>query len=327
MKAALILVVVILLALAGWWLWSSGQLSGLGAAPPPAPASDPAPAPGAATGPTLPTDDGGKEVPKTDPLPAVSAADTPPPADSGTPAPSSDAGPGFSFLAPMDLIPSSGPGYTDSVLWAPDICFPLEEVGYANSQIYRPGGMYYPQNQNQCDPSNYSFPWRDDFCEVRSGVNVFCPGGLGHQGQDIRPASCVLAKQSIATGKNQHWTVAADNGKVTSVASYSVEITGTTSPHRLYRYLHMESSTVKVHVGDTVAKGDRLGIVSNNMGFDSNGKPEYTSLHMHFEIRVPLAETAPGGQVLAAKAFVPPYTSLVGAYQRRVSGNGCPAQH
>src|SRR5262249_56674835 len=37
-------------------------------------------------------------------------------------------------------------------------------------------------------PENYSYPWRDNFCETRNFYVGQCPGGLGHQGQDIRPA-------------------------------------------------------------------------------------------------------------------------------------------
>ena len=132
-------------------------------------------------------------------------------------------------------------------------------------------------------------------------------------------------QNGILVHSYQHWAVAAEDGRVTSVGSFSVEITGASSPHRLYRYLHLDRGSVKVAVGDTLTKGARIGIVSNNMGIDAHGKPILTSIHLHFEIRLAVAETGPGGKLLAAKAFVPPYTSLVDSYQRKLAGTGCTA--
>ena len=34
----------------------------------------------------------------------------------------------------------------------------------------------------------YAYPWRDNFCERRGFPVGQCPAGIGHQGQDIRPA-------------------------------------------------------------------------------------------------------------------------------------------
>ena len=39
---------------------------------------------------------------------------------------------------------------------------------------------------------NFTYPWRDNFCEQRDFLVGQCPGGYGHQGEDIRPAKCVL---------------------------------------------------------------------------------------------------------------------------------------
>src|SRR6266850_7745603 len=35
-----------------------------------------------------------------------------------------------------------------------------------------------------------AYPWHDNFCERRSYYVGQCPGGFGHQGQDIRAADC-----------------------------------------------------------------------------------------------------------------------------------------
>ena len=42
---------------------------------------------------------------------------------------------------------------------------------------------------------NYAYPWRDNFCEHRYYYVGQCPAGLGHQGQDIRPGSCLLRNE------------------------------------------------------------------------------------------------------------------------------------
>ncbi|MDV6332903.1 M23 family metallopeptidase [Asticcacaulis sp. 201] len=222
----------------------------------------------------------------------------------------------FPHEAPTALVAGSGSGYSDLSNWAPGICFPVQGAAYANSQVYSPGGDHYPSpsatnHGSQCDSKNYAFPWHDNFCEARSWTNPVCASGSGHQGQDIRPASCKA---------NQYWAVAAEDGIVTQVGSYTVAITGNAVPHRIFRYLHMQKSSVKVAVGDKVLRGQKLGLISNNLGV-SNGVQQYTTIHLHFEVRVAQAETMSDGKALAANAFVPPYTALVNAYQRRMAGD------
>ncbi|MFT4077058.1 MAG: M23 family metallopeptidase [Asticcacaulis sp.] len=222
---------------------------------------------------------------------------------------SADTYPDFPHEPATELIAGSGSSYTDLKNWAEGICFPLQGKGYANSQVYRPGGSQKTDNPNQCDASNYAYPWQDNFCETRSGTNPMCKNGAtGHQGQDIRPETCKA---------NQHWAVAAEDGVITYIGSYTVTVTGNSSPHRIYRYLHMQSSTLKVAYGDHVVRGQKLGLVSNNMGGTA------TTIHLHFEIRVAQAETASNGTMLTANTFVPPYTALVDAYRRKLGGD-CP---
>ena len=218
------------------------------------------------------------------------------------------------------LIAGSGPGYTDTSNWAPGICFPLAQTpDYANSQVYDPGGDHYPNTTHpsgsQCDASNYSYPWHDNFCETRpQWSNVMCSGGgVGHQGQDIRPTTCKA---------NTYWAVAAEDGVITQVGAYTVALTGNDSPHRIFRYLHMQKATLKVAVGDHVVRGQKLGLVSNNLGL-SGGVQQYTTIHLHFEVRIAQSETLPNGTVLTANTFVPPYTAVVDAYQRKLAGD-CP---
>jgi murein DD-endopeptidase MepM/ murein hydrolase activator NlpD len=147
---------------------------------------------------------------------------------------------------------------------------------------------------SQCHATNYSYPWRDNYCETRSWPSAFCPAGTGHQGQDIRPATC---------SKATHWAVAAADGTITNVGSYSVYVLSTDGKTR-FDYLHM--SDVAVRVGAKVKRGARLGKVSNVF----NGTP--TTIHLHFNIR----RNLPG----LGWTFVPPYTALVDAYQRQLEG-------
>ncbi|HCR66281.1 MAG: peptidase M23 [Oceanicaulis sp.] len=202
-----------------------------------------------------------------------------------------------SFMPPGDLTPGSGSGQTEQINYAPQMRFPLEAgQAYANSQVYGHGGYLGPGG-GQCDAANYSYAWRDNFCETRSYSAPLCPSGTGHQGQDIRPATCQDAV---------HWAVAADDGVITSVGSYSVRLMSETGVR--YTYLHLERDSLQVAPGDTVSKGERLGFVSNEFG----GTP--TTIHLHFEIKMAL-ETPHGLQ----NVNVPPYVALVDSYQQLLS--------
>ncbi len=194
----------------------------------------------------------------------------------------------FSYLPPGDLIEGSGDGRIDDHVYAAGIRFPMEKTpAFANSQVYNAGGFLGPAG-GQCDDSNYSYPWRDNYCETRSWDMPLCPAGTGHQGQDIRAATCE---------KDVHWVVAATDGTITSIGSYSVYLTAADGTR--YDYLHMGS--VQVAVGEKVKRGQQLGRVSNEFG----GTP--TSIHLHFNIR----QNVQG----LGSVYVPPYLSLVAAYE------------
>jgi murein DD-endopeptidase MepM/ murein hydrolase activator NlpD len=114
---------------------------------------------------------------------------------------------------------------------------------------------------------------------------------MGHQGQDIRAASCQ---------NSTHWVVAVEDGKITSIGSYSVYLTAPDGTR--FDYLHM--SDVQVTVGQTVTRGQRIGKVSNQFGGSA------TTVHLHFNVRMNVDGV---GMV-----FVPPYLSLVEAYEALV---------
>lgn len=194
----------------------------------------------------------------------------------------------FEYEPAGELAAGSGTGRADSTLYAPDIRFPIEAApAFANSQVWGNGGGQ--GEGSQCDEVNFSYPWRDNFCESRTHQMPLCPSGTGHQGQDIRGASCEKA---------QHWVVAVADGTITQVGSYSVYLT--TEEGTRFDYLHM--SDVQVEEGETVTRGQRIGKVSNVFG----GTP--TTVHLHFNVRQNVAGV---GMV-----FVPPYASLVDAYDR-----------
>jgi MYXO-CTERM domain-containing protein len=197
----------------------------------------------------------------------------------------------FSYRPAGELVSGSGEGREDDEVYAPGIRFPIESApAYANSQVWGRGGSN-GGGGSQCDAVNFSYPWRDNYCEARSWDMPLCPSGTGHQGQDIRAATC----QS-----STHWAVAADDGVITSIGSYSVYLTAPDGTR--YDYLHM--SDVQVAVGDEVERGDRLGKVSNRFGDSS------TTVHLHFNVR----KNVEG----VGMVFVPPYTSLVRAYEELI---------
>lgn len=201
----------------------------------------------------------------------------------------------FNFDAPGDLAPTSGKGRVDMNVYAPGIRFPIEDgPAFANSQVYGHGGNFGPGG-GQCDGQNYSYPWRDNYCETRQYDMPLCPAGMGHQGQDVRPSTCV---------KDTHWAVAVTDGTITQIGSYTVYLTAADGTR--FDYLHLGS--VQVAVGDKVTKGQHVGKVSNVFGATP------TTIHLHFNIRQNVAGV---GDV-----FVPPYLSLVQAYEALMAPPG-----
>jgi murein DD-endopeptidase MepM/ murein hydrolase activator NlpD len=214
------------------------------------------------------------------------------------PAPSAPP-PAFSFDPPGSAHATGGKAFTDATVFAPGMRFPIDQPkAFANSQVYGRGGASGPGG-GQCDAENYSYPWRDNFCEARAYKTPMCPSGNGHQGQDIRPNSCKKA---------QYLAVAAEAGRITQIGTYTVYLTA--DDGRLFRYLHLQMDQLKVRLGDRVERGQAIGYVSNNFGKTA------TTIHLHFEIKEPVARD---GKALFT--FVPPYSSLTDAYQRLLAGN------
>ncbi|MBA2665001.1 MAG: peptidoglycan DD-metalloendopeptidase family protein [Bradymonadaceae bacterium] len=196
----------------------------------------------------------------------------------------------FTHQPPGQLVSGSGSGRADNTVYVPNMRFPIEQApAYANSQVYGRGGLH-GGGGGQCDSQNYSYPWWDNYCETRTWDMPMCPSGSGHQGQDIRPATCENKK---------HWAVAAEDGRITNIGTYSVSLVANNGT--LHRYLHMDPATLAVSVNQAVSKGQRMGLVSNAFGGSS------TTIHLHYDIRQNVSGVG--------ATYVPTYMSLVRSYQ------------
>ncbi|MEM0986990.1 MAG: peptidoglycan DD-metalloendopeptidase family protein [Pseudomonadota bacterium] len=217
--------------------------------------------------------------------------------------------PFFSYFAPGQLLPGSGTGAFDQIVHAPDMVFPIRSApAYLQSQVWNFGGGV--AGGDQCDSRNFAYPWRDNFCESRTANRgtPFCPLNRVHQGQDIRvgsPEDCRQLRASDTAGRTLHEVVAVEDGLIYDIGTYTVKLR---SGGRVYRYMHLNMSELQVAEGDSVEAGDILGYVSNDFG----GTP--TTFHLHFEI---IQNTEAYGW-----EHVPPYLSLVEAYERREAGRG-----
>lgn len=242
------------------------------------------------------------------PQPQPPAPQPQPPAPQPQPQPSAGliesglsdvAGRQFTYYAPGDLKPGTGTGVRSDTIFAPGMRYPIESApAFPNTQVYGRGGYLGPGG-GLCDAANYTYPWRDNFCEKRGWQTPACPGGKGHQGQDIRAMDCRNAV---------HWVVAVEDGVITKIGSWSVNLKGASG--REYIYLHMKMNDLRVEQGAQVRRGQRIGKVSNDFG------GAQTSIHLHFEIRANIA--LPGQPAGFRK--VPPYASLVDAYKRLLRG-------
>jgi hypothetical protein len=247
--------------------------------------------------------------------------------------------PTFIYHSPGDLLPGSGmrghSGRVDYTVYS-KIRFPLAGApAFANSQSFNHWGdcdqtgrvaigqlgktAIYRCRVNtlplMADESfNYAYPWRDNFCEHRYFFVGDCPGGLGHQGQDIRPSSCAQRIEGANRCEPyQHDVVAARDGMVLrtpgEIALYIV--TNTTNERVRFRYLHMFPKFLdQDHMvsGRVVQEGEVVGKVGNFLR-----RERATTYHLHFDIQVPTKY----GWV-----FVNPYLSLVAAYERTIQGRG-----
>jgi hypothetical protein len=248
--------------------------------------------------------------------------------------------PTFTYVSPGRLLPNTGyrgrNGTPDYTIYA-KIRFPLAAApAYANSQsflnwgdcdstgrssIVRAKGASYSCRVNgrplvfdESAAENRSYPWRDNFCEHRSFLVGQCAGGHGHQGQDIRAATCKLRN---AGGDRclpyQDDVVAVRDGMILRAPGRELTYLFVNAPgeHIRFRYLHMNPAMLDasgVLNGRSVRESEVLGKVGT---FD---RREFgTTYHLHFDT-----------QVLTRHGwtFVNPYMTLVAAYERLIGGRG-----
>jgi hypothetical protein len=159
-------------------------------------------------------------------------------------------------------------------------------------------------------PENYAYPWSDNFCEARDRDTQKCPAGRGHQGQDIRPSTCIPQSGDPDRCKPDiHEVVAVADGVALRDQNKIKLIVD--SQRLYYVYLHMNKKTLdaagmKDQQKNPVKKGQVLGKVG-----DFDGEPGGTSAHLHFEVR-------PGSPPMP----VSPYMTLIRAYERLIGAQG-----
>ncbi|MSO66853.1 MAG: M23 family peptidase [Pseudolabrys sp.] len=246
----------------------------------------------------------------------------------------------FTYYSPGDLIENSGwkkmPGRVDYNVYS-RMRFPIANApGYVISQSFMPWGDCYrtgtvgrmgkkgakyhckvnnkPLVFDESTAENFSYPWRDNFCELRDFLVGQCPGGYGHQGQDIRPSNCVLFNAGSDRCLPYHHTVAAvHDGIIRRLpGNIGVYIVVNTENERVrFRYLHMNPNIMDAEGllnGRQVSEGEILGKVAT-WGDYENG----TSYHINFNIQV---------FTKIGWVWVNPYMSLVAAYERLIGGRG-----
>jgi hypothetical protein len=248
----------------------------------------------------------------------------------------------FSYFSPGFIIPNSGlrkdlGGRPDYTVYA-RLRFPLKNApAFANSQSFnnwgdcdftgrsvrnprRKGEAYScnvngrPLVFNEAARSNYSYPWRDNFCEHRRYFVGQCPGGEGHQGQDIRPSSCTLFNDGADRClPYQHEVVAAHDGFILRALKQEAVylFINTANTHARVRYMHMNPNQLDadgIVSGKLVHEGDVLGKVGNY-----NNRERGTTYHLHFDMQVPTK---------LGWVFVNPYMTLVSAYERLIDARG-----
>ncbi len=248
----------------------------------------------------------------------------------------------FSYFSPGALVPGSGlktdiGGRADYTVYA-RLRFPMDKApAFANSQSFsnwgdcdftgrwpryvRKKGAPYTCKVNglplvfdESAGRNYAYPWRDNFCEHRRFMVGQCPGGEGHQGQDIRPGSCALFNEGADRCEPyQHDIVAAHDGTILRARKQEAVYLFVNTPdtHVRVRYMHMNPKLLDadgVESGRVVRAGEVLGKVGNYNEYERG-----TTYHLHFDMQVPTR---------AGWVFVNPYMSLVSAYERLIGARG-----
>jgi hypothetical protein len=227
--------------------------------------------------------------------------------------------PDFTYRPSGDIIARSGSrnpgGHADSTVYA-QIRFPLQKApAFAHSQSFASRRTSdKPLTPEESVGGYTSYPWQDNFCEPRSFGVGQCPGGFGHQGQDIRPAPCPPRSEGAdRCDPNQQGVVAVRDGVlIRSLKQQAATLQiNTRNEHVRFRYMHMNPAAMDadgVLNGRLVEEGEKIGVVSNYLDH-----PNGTTRHLHFDVQV---FTRDGW------LWVSPYVTLISAYERLIHGRG-----
>ncbi|HVG51898.1 MAG TPA: M23 family metallopeptidase [Xanthobacteraceae bacterium] len=246
----------------------------------------------------------------------------------------------FTYAPPGQILSNTGfrklGGNSDYTVYA-KMTFPMAQApAFANSQSFlhwgncdftgrtspssRKGAPYRckvndkPLVFDESAAENRTYPWRDNFCEHRHFFVGQCPGGQGHQGQDIRPTTCQLRNDGAdrCTAYNDDVVAVRDGIIMRTPGREAMFLIVNVPGERIrFRYLHMNPKKLDADGlvnGRKVRNGEVIGKVGN---FDriENG----TTYHLHFDVQVPTA---------LGWVFVNPYMTLVASYERLIGGRG-----
>jgi hypothetical protein len=225
--------------------------------------------------------------------------------------------PDLSYRPSGDIIAKSGfrkqSGRADFTAYS-QIRFPLQKTpAFIHSQSFRNRRSSDKPIDEQVG-SNSSYPWQDNFCEARSFGVGQCPGGFGHQGQDIRPAPCPPQNDGANScdPKQQAVVAVRDGVVIRSLKQQAATLQiNSRNEHIRFRYMHMNPARMDadgVLNGRSVEEGEKIGVVSNYLDH-----PNGTSRHLHFDVQV---FTRDGW------LWVNPYVTLISAYERLIGGRG-----
>jgi murein DD-endopeptidase MepM/ murein hydrolase activator NlpD len=231
---------------------------------------------------------------------------------SGRPA---ERSPDFTYRPSGDIIARSGlrrqGGHADLIAYS-QIRFPLQRpIAFVHSQEFRIRRKS-DQPMDELAGGNTSYPWRDNFCEARSFNVGQCPGGFGHQGEDIRAAPCPPKGAERCDPRQQPVVAVRDGVVIRAPKQQAVTLqVNTSTEHVRFRYMHMNPAALDadgVLNGRSVGEGEKIGVVSNYLDH-----PNGTSLHLHFDVQVFTRD----GWI-----WVNPYVTLISAYERLIRGRG-----
>ncbi len=226
--------------------------------------------------------------------------------------------PDFSYRPTGDIIARSGyrkqGGHADFTAYS-QIRFPLQKApAFVHSQEFR-NRKSSDRPIDEVTGSISSYPWQDNFCERRSFNVGQCPGGFGHQGEDIRPAPCPPAVGGVdnSCDPKQQAVVAVRDGVVIRARkeqAVTLQI-NTATEHIRFRYMHMNPAAMdadRLLNGHSVDEGEKIGVVSNYLDH-----PNGTTRHLHFDVQVFTRD----GWI-----WTSPYVTLTSAYERLIGGRG-----